>query len=234
MISSRTLRIFAVLFIAFAATPAWCTVISTFSDYASWSANTSSIMPVSFGTGNFVNYVTTQTSSAGVTFAGMTNGGAATMHDMSNTYQSWYNFDQGFSAEYLVLSAFNGPSEIDANFTTGVTSFGTYLMTGNPYGLTINVATDAGPLTSVTPPTGTYPPVPSKVFIGATFTTPITKVTFIIPSPPNGSLEMLSNFSFGVATQQQQESGDAPEAATMILIGSGLLALRWMRRRRAY
>jgi hypothetical protein len=65
----------------------------------------------------------------------------------------------------------------------------------------------------------------SHAFVGFVSTTPISSISFF---PPNPDRVIIDNFSTG---GQQVVADPAPEAATMIMCGSGILFMVWFFRR---
>ncbi len=67
--------------------------------------------------------------------------------------------------------------------------------------------------------------LPSSVFFGATSDSPIQTITFKVPAGTNTLELALDNFETGTVAAQ------TPEVATFLAIGSGLIGMRWLRRR---
>jgi len=229
---------------AFTAAPAQCSMIAQYSDPSQFQANATVSADVTFGQllpGGDNSYCYIGGSSNpqcksndglgtviidGVTFLGAGN----PLEAYSPNDQSWYNFNTGDSSPVGFLGTVPGVStpEIQINLTgLGVTAFGLDLMSiGSTAPYNINV--DGTNYTSLSTQVA-----PTVVFFGGTFTTPISTITLTMPTI-SGEVELIDDFQFGTATAQQEgESGDAPEAATMVLIGSGLIGLTWLRRRAA-
>jgi hypothetical protein len=110
----------------------------------------------------------------------------------------------------------------------GVTAFGMDLFTVSPSALSFTV-TVAG--TPYTVPTNARP---SEAFWGVTSDTPIASLDLTLQgSTFNGdSVALVDNFQFGNAAQDMSQ---APEAATFLLIGSGLIGIailkKWIGRK---
>ncbi|MBV8820898.1 MAG: hypothetical protein JO022_21235, partial [Acidobacteriaceae bacterium] len=78
---------------------------------------------------------------------------------------------------------------------------------------------------------------PATTFFGVTADSPIAYIDFSLPSSSinAGTFAMLKDFSFGTASVGGASGGgndpaDTPEAATMILIGTGLVTFGYMQR----
>jgi hypothetical protein len=71
-------------------------------------------------------------------------------------------------------------------------------------------------------------PSPQRAFFGFTSDTPITQLILGLPSSASGVDPLIDNFSYGTATSAPSQT---PEACTLLLIGSGLVGMRFFRRR---
>ena len=94
---------------------------------------------------------------------------------------------------------------------------------GGPNGNGFQVAIYNGSTSNFT--TSPASALPSSLFFGATSTTPIQSVTFMVPAGTFGIQLGMDNFEIGT-------QAETPEVATLLAIGTGLIAMRWMRRRR--
>jgi hypothetical protein len=108
---------------------------------------------------------------------------------------------------------------IHVTFTTPVTAFGSDLFSTSSYGMTFAI-TVAG--TTYMAPTFNQP---TRAFWGITSDTGITSADFMLQgtTAQGNSLAFLDNFRYGAA--QAGPADPTPEAATFLLIGSGLLGL---------
>jgi hypothetical protein len=121
-------------------------------------------------------------------------------------------------------------------FLAPVTALGADLFTsssnGMSFAVTINGASNV-PL--ATPFTATTNAPPNAAFWGVTSDTPIFSVDLTLPGSAfnGGSFAFLDNFRYGAAQGGSSGGGpaDTPEAATLILIGSGLVGLSWLKKR---
>jgi len=227
---------------AFTAAPARCSLIAQYSSSSQWQANATVSNDITFGSllpsGNNSCYIggtsTPQCSSSagagtlmieGVQFLGSPS---SDVEVYSPNLASWYNFNTGDPTPvgFLAITPTSAPQIQISVAGLGVTAFGLDLMsTGGtgPY----NVNVDGTSYTSVSTQSA-----PNVVFFGGTFTTPISTITLTMPTLSYETM-LIDDFQFGTAGSQQQqgETGDAPEAATMVMIGSGLIGLNWLRRR---
>ena len=94
---------------------------------------------------------------------------------------------------------------------------------GGPNGNGFQVAIYDGSASNLT--TGSASALPSSLFFGATSATPIQSVTFMVPAGTFGIQLAMDNFEIGT-------QAETPEVATLLAIGTGLIAMRWIRRRR--
>ena len=220
----RVLILLALAALAWTVTPAYSTTLTTYSDLASWQAATSGDQTINFA-GKSGGTIQDYSNSTGVAypdvqFIGIVNNGYAL--DVVNTaVMSWYSFNTN-TGEALMQPMNRGTSDpvpyIHVHFTAPVTAFGSNLLTYNSYGMAFDI-TVAG--THLSAPTSASAPA---TFWGVTSDAPISDAYFTLQgtSPQGGSVELLENFQYGAASQGAPE---VPEAATFLLIGSGLLGL---------
>jgi hypothetical protein len=168
---------------------------------------------VTFTTINFNSVVVdpylTGLTTDGVTFTGVDSNSAADLYVADVT--SWGN----------VLEQHNGGGTITATISGGETySFGIDLIDlfGTPETFSISVNGGAA-MTSAMASSDS----PASVFFGYTSATPITSVT-ITP--------LLSNDVLGIDNFELGQEAPTPEMGTLVLIGSGLVFLRFIQRRR--
>ena len=222
------------VFLALILTPAYSTTITTYTNLASWQAATGSFQVVNFEgiapAGNYTQYTTPLTLN-GVTFIGYTSGGADWLKVLDTTVSPYYNFGTGGAALIQMDRPSNGSPlpYIHVTLPTAVTSFAADLFSSSSNGMTFSVTTNqTGGSNVYTAPT--YGP-PTLGFFGVTSDTPFTSVDlWLLGTTYNGgSQAFIDNVRFGSASVQQ---ADTPEAATFLLIGSGLIGLAFWRRRR--
>ena len=224
----RVMILLALAALAWTVTPAYSMVLTTYTDLASWQAATSGVQTITF-TGNSPGTITTYNDATGVAypdvqFIGIANIGYS-LDVVDTTTFSWYSFGTG---EALMQPMNRGASDpvpyIHVTFTTPVTAFGsdlfTYSSTGMSFGITVPGTPQYIVSTSATAP---------ATFWGVTTDTPISSADFTLPGATSsgGSIAFLDNFRYGTA----QAPTDTPEAATLVMIGSGLIGLAYMRKR---
>jgi hypothetical protein len=220
------------VFAALMAMPAWCTPIATYTDSTQWLSAVTGATDITFG-GLGASGAITNVGSSKV-LSGVTFSATPTMYIYSQTVSGgYYNFG-GDGPDGLQNGRYLGPSSggltgLDIYLPALTTAFGMDMMSVSPWGATITVNVDG------TPYPVTTLAAPNRAFFGLTSATPIAHINFTVAQY---TTEMIDNFRFGTAMTQAQEQdppppppADTPEAATMILIGSGLLGLKFMHRR---
>lgn len=220
----HALILLALAALVWTVTPAYSTTLTTYNDLASWQAATSGDKTVNFSGlsgGTIQDYSNpTGVSYPDVQFVGIVNNGYAL--DVVNTaVMSWYTFSTN-TGEALMQPTNRGLSDpvpyIHVHFTAPVTAFGSNLISYNSYGMTFDISISG---THLSAPTSASAPA---TFWGVTSDTPISDAFFTLQgtTPQGGSAAVLENFQYGAASQS---APDVPEAATFLLIGSGLLGL---------
>jgi len=209
----------------------------TYSDRTAWAAATTGATNINFEgiTSTYLSFSTAQGLTIdGVTFIGLTMSTPA--------YELWVvNPAPGSEHDFGSGSVLKGPQHdpsvlnktVRVSLPGGVTSFGVDLMSNTPGAHTFTIMLSTGDIFTNVP---TYPrPTPS--FFGVTTTTAISQIDFILkvanssePSP------LLDNFAFGMASLGgaggPEPGAETPEALTLLLVGSGLVMIHFMRRRR--
>jgi hypothetical protein len=173
-----------------------------------------------------------------VNFTGVENSTTYSLEDLDTTTIGsfwYYNFGTD-DALFLSTALASGSPAPHYHITlpAGVTAFGLNLASINPYGLSYNVVVNGVSATASTAgnnPTMSTPGTPG--FFGATFDSPITSIDIYPQNYVTGgspTFALLDNFSFGTADAPDPPA--ASEAGTLLLIGSGLVALAGGRRLR--
>ena len=231
---SRTFRV--VILLAFAAlawmiTPAYSTSLTTYTNLAAWQAATSGVQTADFegltppGTATTYNSSTGVSNYSGVEFIGYTSSGSSYIQIIDTSAVSWYNYGTG-DALILSMDRPNSSSPlpyIHVVFTTPVTAFGGDLFTASPHALSFTITVLGSTFTAATNDQ------PNTAFFGITSDTPITSVDFTLAGTiwNGGSQALMDNFRWGTASAQT----DTPEAATFLMIGSGLIGLVYLKKR---
>jgi hypothetical protein len=196
--------------------PATSAVLTTYTDNATFTAALSSQTLIDFDT-----LSTGEDSTAagltigGINFVGMNNGG----YYLATQNNGWN------SGTFVYLPYFFGPLSYTAvTVPSGTTAVGFDL--GSQSGTDSFTVTILGATAVVN--TATFP---AHTFFGVTSDTAFT--TFQIQSNIAKTV-LMDNFIFGTATTgtvTDPPPSDTPEAATLIMIGSGLLIMRFGGRR---
>jgi hypothetical protein len=232
-LSLRTCISLSVVSLALFVTPAYSVTITTYSDPTAWTAAATGLQEVTFTglapAGSETTYNTsTGVTSDGVEFIGYTaTAGSYDIMVLDTSAAQWsqyYNFGTG-DALALPMNRPNSGSSlpyIQISLPTPVTAFSMNLFTGSPNALNYTITVAGTPYT-----VATYA-VPTPAFWGVTSDTPISTITLTLQGTTymGSSTAFLDNFQFGSAALEQ-----APEAATFLLIGSGLIGIIALKRR---
>ena len=228
MFRIQSLVSLVVVALAMVALPAYSTTITTFTDLASWQAAESTVQTIDFN--NLVapsgmSFYAGGLTLNGVQFIGYS--GQSSLGVMDTT--SWFPTFGMNDAAFMLVS---GPSSyIHVVLPAAVTAVGFNLLTSNgglPYTIKIDDS-QLNVLGTYTKATSGAPPV---AFFGATSDTPIATIDLSLQGPGSaGTYALLDNVSYGNASQQTTQAEDTPEAASFLLIGSGLVGLGIIRRR---
>lgn len=220
-LSYRTLILVA-LAAAFIVSPGYSATITTYNNSATWQGASSNLQSINFEGLTPPNQSTYYTSPTGVTsnnvqFIGYTSSGASSIQVVDTNFSSWFNFGTN-DALMLDMDRPNAGSPLPSMhlvLPAGVTSLGLNLFTVSPDALSFTI-TVAG--SQYTVPTNNRP---STAFWGFTSDTPISSIDLTLQGTTyNGSSHaLIDNFQYGMATAQ------TPEAATFVLIGSGLIGI---------
>lgn len=221
----RVLILPALAALAWNVTPAYSTIITQYTDLASFNAATSGDTTVSLAglAGN--NYPTFQGLSAAnglsdpnVTFIGIAGGGYA-LGVLDTSGYGWTGTGDALDQTEYPTSTYY----IQVKFSAPVTAFATNLFTSSPNAVSFSVTLYGASSTQLAAPfTAATNPQPTPAFWGVTSNTPISYADFALQGPSSvGTNAFLDNFMYGTA----QDQTETPEAATMLLIGSGLLGL---------
>jgi hypothetical protein len=212
--------------------PAFATVVNTYTDQATWLAASSGVQNVDFeglAPTNGQSGVYWGLTLDNVAFSGVQGAGGFGMVVVDTNYSQYFNFGTNDALELAHLITSPTPS-FHIVLPAAVTSFSLDLMSVSPTSMNFIVTADGSAFN--VPTYGT----PTPGFFGATFDTPVSSidVTALGVIPGNDSYVLLDNFSFGAANVSQPDPvGDVPEAGTLMMIGSGLVGITSIMKRRA-
>jgi hypothetical protein len=237
----RVLILLAVAALAWNVTPAYSTTLTPVTSVTAFLAATSGDTTITFAgltpPGMTTDYsawpglngstgLTDQNSQidTNVQFVGITgNPNSPYSLDVADTSTyGWTGMANALEqAEYPSTSFY-----VRVNFATPVTAFGANLFTSNPNATPFTVTLyDSSSAQLGTPLTAATNSPPTPAFWGVTSDTPIYSVDFTLQGPSSqGSYAFLDNFTYGTADTGGPPP-ETPEAATMLLIGTGLVGL---------
>ncbi len=238
-LSLRACITLSVVSLALFVTPAYSVTITTYSNEATWQAAATGLQEITFAglapAGSETTYSTSSgVTSDGVEFIGYTATGSYDIVVLDTTASQWaqyYNYGTGDALDLNMDRPNSGSSlpYIQIDLPTPVTAFGMDLFTASPSATSYTITVAGTPYTVATnAASGTPPSTP--VFWGVTSDTGISTITLTLQGTVyNGSTQaFLGDFQFGSAAGDMAQ---APEAATFLLIGSGLIGIIALKRR---
>jgi hypothetical protein len=212
-----------ILALTLLAAPAYSAVVTTYTSMASWQAAANSLTAIDFASQTLGTYPGGLTISF-IQFTNGLSGSNVPLTIMDTAGSLYFDFGTGRALELGTdrpLSTSPVPY-IHMAFTSTFTAIGFNLFSASPTGLTFTVTTPSGTYSA---PTFAQP---TLAFWGITSDTPITTLDLTLQGAvfQGGSLAFVDNIQFGA------ENAPVPEAATCVTIGSGLLVLGLLRKRR--
>ncbi|MGH9613254.1 MAG: PEP-CTERM sorting domain-containing protein [Bryobacteraceae bacterium] len=207
----------------------------TYTDESAWNSASMNLTTVGFeglAPANSLNFYSTSAglSIDGVQFVGVDGGGYQLTVDDSGFVSPYFNWGTGATLVGPAYASANVAPYIQVTLPAGVTSLGVNLMTVSPNATSFSVTLSDGTTQSVS----TFAR-PTQAFFGATSDAPITSATFTLVGtiPSNTTQGLLDNFMFGAVNTGGGQQGQVPETDTLLLIGTGLAGLAWMKKRAA-
>ncbi len=198
--------------------PASATLINTYSSESLWAAETvMGFTNASFTSPTESPILTTSLSLLGATWS------TTAPEDFEVTTQPGY-YPSGYGLDLEIFPS-SGQTLLQIALPTGVTSFGLNVAALSSYPAfdAATITVNGTPLT-ILATAGAFP------FFGATFTSPIASFTVSVPL---GDQLIAGNLMFGTEDDTSGSGGTGggdpsptPEAASLLMIGSGLIAMR--------
>lgn len=225
---NRILYLFTPIALFVAATPVHAGLV-TYADLTSWTAASNGVSTIDFEglvvSNHFRDYSTsTGLLIDGVGFNGYLSASPSWELQVVDGTQSFYNFGSGAS---LKGPSYNAPPAgfqpyVHVTLPSNVSAFAVDLMTVSPNALTFRITLPGG--NTFTTNTAN---IPERTFWGITSDTPIASVDLTVLGTTNGqgTYGLADNVRFGTAAP-----AEAAELCTMLLIGTGLLALIVLRK----
>lgn len=219
----RVFMFLTIAALAFPVAPAHSATITTYTDPTAWQNSANVLQTITFEGLAPTDGTTTYTGATGLNtggaeFIGYSSSGSSWIQVIDTNFSTWFNF----GSNDALLQDMDRPNSgsplptVNVVLPAGVTALGFDVFTVSPSALSFTV-TVAG--TNYTVPTD---PRPTLAFWGITSNTPIASIALTAAgSTYNGSTSaLIDNFQYGTA-----DLSEAPEAATFLLIGSGLIGL---------
>ncbi len=204
--------------------PASASVIDAYSDFIQWAnAAAPDLSTINFSSAP-VGSIAGNVTLAGVQFNPLfgddtdSGDGADSPSSQDSGGGNWLELDSGTTEPFLFMSLPDG--------SNGVTSLGINLATFDPNGVSFTVTVD-GADGSVTTENISAAEIPSDgfAFFGGTFDARITSIQ-ILAMDPSGTAGLTDNFSFATLDDAGDGPCEAPEPASLLMIGSGLIGMR--------
>jgi PEP-CTERM motif len=201
------------------------TLLQGYTVPANWQAAVTQLGTDTFETapnvGNSTIYsnATGYSDGLGIDFVGAFNPSGNYLEVVNSSLSAYFNYQSGASLDSGLSSAVVQPYII-ANLPANITAIGLDVMT---YGNNVPVTLTISDGTSVVVNTALL----QQSFYGFTFAAPVSWLKISVPGSPNSTSVLMDNFTIGTADVA------APEPATLLLIGFGLVLLACLKKRRA-
>jgi hypothetical protein len=202
--------------------------VVTYTSRATWEAASSGITNVDLeslglATNGYADYGTA---------SGLTTGGLSFVGVLDpSTYYLWaYHPPTGNDQDYESQTILRGPeyrttSYLRITLPTATTAFGLELMTVFPGAQNFRILLDGTDIGFAV----TTASRPTRTFFGFTSTTAVSELRIALDSGTvNTTQGIFDNFAYGAG---EPPPGETPEVATLLGVGSGLVMMRWIRRR---
>ena len=227
----RSLRNLFVLILSLASL-ASATVLQIYDSRANWEAATTGQANVDFAAlGLAVGGYTSYSTSGGLSLGGLTFVGVESSGYWLYAVNPTAGSDQDFGSSTVIKTQYGASAYLAITLPSATTSFGVDLMTAFPDAQTFRIELDSVDLRVDLFSTAARP---TRTFVGVTTDTAISQVRIYLTSGNSGTVALFDNFGYGAAGSSGgggDPPGDTPEIATMLCVGSGLIAFRWARRR---
>ena len=223
----RSLRNLFVLILSLASL-ASATVLQIYDSRANWEAATTGRTDVDLeGLSLPLGYASYSTSG-GLSLGGLTFVGVESSGYWLYAINPTAGDAQDFGSSTILKTQYGASAYLAITLPSATTSFGVDLMTAFPDAQTFRIELDSVDL-GVVFSTGARP---TRTFVGVTTDTAISQVRIYLTSGNSGTVALYDNFGYGAAGSGGGGGPEeTPEIATMLCVGSGLIALRWARRR---
>ncbi len=217
----------------FTALASHATVLQIYNSRPTWDAATTGRADVDFeslnlGVGGFTSY----SSAGGLNIGGLNIVGVLDV----NQYFLWaLNPPAAALENYGSNTIIRGPerrptSYLSVTLPSAVTSFGVDLMTYDPAAQSFAILLDGIQVATVTTANR-----PTRTFFGVTTDAPITEIRLVLNSGNNFTTQgLFDNFAYGAAAGSGgggPSPSETPEVGTLAATGTGLILVRYLRRR---
>ncbi len=224
VLRSRVFLPGALIALTLAAVPAHSTIIATYTVRANWLAALTGQQTLDFSglapVNGSMSYPSGVSLASGTIVFTALNG---SLQAVDTGFSSFYNYGTGVA----LMIAYDRPSGNPAPtfhvvLPSNITAFGVDLFTVSPHALSYSIVAAGGANTA-----STFNQ-PTLGFFGIVADSPISAIDLTVLGTVfnGGTIGLIDNFSYGTAAQ------DTPEVASMILIGSGLVVLAGLKKRK--